>query len=109
MEIKINKDDISKEIYFLDNTDGFKDDEGIKHYHDNLKELNESNTELYINNKKVEYKKYFIPEKEGIHEIILKFNISIKDCSFMFCNCFKIENIDFISFDTTNINNMIVH
>ena len=54
MKIKINNKDINKDIYFLDNTDGYEDDEGIKHYHDNLKELNESNTELYINNKKIE-------------------------------------------------------
>ena len=65
MKIKINKDDINKEIYFLDNTNGFKY-KGIVHYHDNLKELNEYNTELYIDNKKVEYKKYFKPEKENI-------------------------------------------
>ena len=46
----------------------------MKHFHDNLKELNELNTELYINNKKYKYKKYFIPEKEGIYSILLKFN-----------------------------------
>ena len=106
MKIKIDKYNIKKDIYFLDNTNGFEDEKRIIHYHDNLKELNESNTELYINNKKVKYKKYFKPEKEGIYEIILKFNISIKDCSFMFCNCKNIEKIDFISFDTTNVNNM---
>ena len=105
ISLKINQNDVEKDIYFLDNSD-FKDEKGIKHYHDNLKELNESNTELYINNKKVEYKKYFKPENEGIYEIILKFNISIKDYSFMFYGCINIENIDFISFNTTNVNSM---
>ena len=104
MKINIKEKDINKEIYYLDNTNGTYI--GVKHYHDNLKELNKYNTELYVNNKKVEYKKYFKPEKEGIYEIILKFNISIKDCSYMFYDCKNIENIDFISFDTTNINNM---
>jgi len=106
MIIEIDQYDINKDIYFLDNSNGYIDDKGIEHYHDNLKELNESNTELYINNKKVKYKKYFKPKKEGIYEIILKFYISIKDRSFIFYKCFYIENIDFISFDTTIVNNM---
>ena len=84
----------------MDNTNGH--DYLIKgkeeyHKHDNLKELNELNTELYINNIKYKYKKYFKPDKEGIYIIILNFNnISIKDCSFMFCNCMSIIDIDTI-------------
>ena len=57
----------------------------------------------YILIKKIEYKKYFKPKKEGT---ILKFNISIKDCSFMFCDCHNIENFEFISFDITDVNDM---
>ena len=34
-----------------------------------LKDLNESNIELYINSKKNKYQKYFKPEKEGIYQI----------------------------------------
>ena len=41
--------------------------------HNNLKELNVMNTELYINNKKYEYEKYFIPEKEGEYDIHIRF------------------------------------
>ena len=76
------------------------------HNHDNLKELNEYNTELYINDKKMKYKKYFQPEKEGIYSIILKNNINIKDCSYMFCNCDKITDIDLTKWDTKNVTNM---
>ena len=105
LEIKINKDEINKDIYFLDNTDGYFND--IGHFHDNLKELNELNTELYINDKKYKYKKYFNPDKEGIYIIKLKYNINIKDCSFMFCNCKNIINIDLSSFqDTKNVYKM---
>ena len=75
MKIKIEKNDINKKIYFLDNTDGEivmnteindtinedgePDIKEIKeeHHHDFLKELNESNVELYINNKKYKYQK----------------------------------------------------
>ena len=72
-----------------------------------MKELNKDNTELYINDDKKEYKKYFIPEKEGIYTILLKLNISITDCSHMFDSCNRIINIDFSNFDTTNVTNMI--
>jgi len=95
MEIKISKEDINKHIYFLDNS----------YRRDHLKELNESNVELYINNKKYKYQKYFKPEKEGIYIIKIKLKDNIKDCSFMFEGK-NIENIDLSSFDTKNITNM---
>jgi len=112
-EIKLTLDieerDINKDIYFLDNTE-FKnyinDDNIEEHYHEFLKELNELNTELYINNIKYNYKKYFKPEKEGIYHIIIKLNIQIKDCSFMFYNCKNLVNLDLSSFDTKNATNM---
>ena len=59
-----------------------------------------------INNKKYKYEKYFIPEKEGEYNILLKFNILLKDCSFMFYECSKITYIDLSSFNTQNASNM---
>ena len=107
MVIEIDEFDINNEIYFLDNTNGYTDDgTNIKHYHDNLKELNESNTELYINDKKYKFKKFFKPDKEGIYKIRLVFNTSIKDCSYMFYNCSFISYIDLSSFDTKDVTNM---
>ena len=106
IEIKIDKSDINKKIYFIDNTDYIEYKSNIKHYHDNLKELNELNTELYINNNKYKYEKYFRPDKIGIYKIKLKFKINIKDCSFMFAGCENIININFKNFNTKNINNM---
>ena len=69
--LDINKSDINKNIYFLDNTDYIEDKTNIKYFHNNLKELNEDNTELYINNIKNKYQKYFNPEKEGKYKIKL--------------------------------------
>ena len=90
MLIKIEKEDINKQIYFLDNGYKKKNFLYIKHYaHDNLKELNKYNTKLYINKKQYEYNKYFIPEKEGKYEIIIKFKINLVDCSCMFAGCEK--------------------
>ena len=110
LTVKIEEDDINKKIYFLDNTDDnivveFKlneksligyNDIREEHHHDFLKELNESNTELYINNEKYKFEKYFIPEKEGEYNILLKFNFLLTDCNFMFYNCFKITKIDYL-------------
>ena len=107
--LKIKEKDINKKIYFLDNTNGevyisaYKEE---NHNHDFLKELNEANVELYINNKKSKYQKYFIPEKEGIYEILLKFKINLKDCSFMFYDCKNIVQIDMSAFNTKNANDM---
>ena len=97
MIVKVEEDDINKKIYFLDN---YKDN-------NNLKEINESNTELYINNKKENvFKKYFVPGKEGEYQIKLKFNKIINDCSYLFAECNKIIIVNFNSFNTTNANNM---
>ena len=106
IEIKVNieKEEINKEIYFLDNTD-YIDENKIKHYHDNLKELNETNTELYINKNKYKFKKYFKPEKEGVYKIKMKF-INLKDCSFMFAGCKNIKNINFTKFNTKYVKDM---
>ena len=49
------------------------DNEGKKHFHDGLKELNENNVELYINNIKYKFSKYFRFTK-GLFDIKLKFN-----------------------------------
>ena len=106
IELKIEKDDINKRIYFIDNIDYIEDKSNIKHYHDNLKELNESNVDLYINNKKYKYEKYIEPKKEGIYKIKLILKTYIKDCSFMFGGCKNIININFKYFNTKNVINM---
>jgi len=100
--IEIGKGDVNKNIYFLDNTDYIDEDSKINHFHDNLKELNKLNTELFINDKKYEFQKYFIPKKEGVYSIRIKFNIFIKNCSYMFNECQNIINIDLSSFETNN-------
>ena len=100
--MKVEKKEINKKIYFLDNID-FEDEKKIKYYHNHLKELND--VDLYINDKKYKYKKYFKPEKEGIYKIRIKFN-DITDCSFMFAGCENITNINFINFNTKCVKDM---
>ena len=95
LELKIEKKDINKDIYFLDNTPN----------HGNLKELNESNVKVYINDEKYEFQKYFKPQKEGIYTIKLKFQIEIENCSYMFSNCNNLINIDLSSFNSEKVKN----
>ena len=104
--VNVDKNQINNKIYFLDNY--YYGDNGDKiEQHEHLKELNEYNTELYINNNKMEkYEKYFIPTKEGEYKIELRFDIYLTDCSYMFSGCENIKSIEFSNFTTTNITNM---
>ena len=106
LTIKIEKKDIDKEIYFLDNNNGCYDENNVKRYHDYLKELNENNVNLYIDDKKYNYQKYFTFNKEGEHYIKLELQTKIKDCSFMFYGCKNIISIDLSSFDSSETTNM---
>ena len=65
MKFGIKEKDVGKAIKILYNIK--EEIEGC-----DLKELNETNSELYINNKKHRYKTYIIPEKEGIYDIKIK-------------------------------------
>ena len=47
--INIDKNEINKEIYFLDNYYCDAEELDEKYTHDHLKELNGNNTKLYIN------------------------------------------------------------
>ena len=71
-----------------------------------LKELDESNVKLFINDKLTNYKKYFVPTKTGIYTIKLKLSFKITDCSSMFENCTKITEIDLSSFDSSEVKDM---
>jgi len=112
--IEIGKYDINKNIPILGD---LKPENGIVTYlHYNcrdfgsdrqiLKELNELNTELYINDKKTKFSKFCKFSKEGIYHIKLKFQIEIKDCSYMFFKCYNLTSIDLSSFITNNVTNM---
>ena len=61
---------------------------------------------LFINGVEFKYQKFFRPKKAGKYNILLYFNINIKDCSFMFYKCNNIINIDLSLFPSKNIMNM---
>ena len=91
--LEIKKSSLSNDIYFLDQEN-------------HINELDDSNTEIYINKKKVDFKKYFKTNKEGEYEIIIIFKNKIKNCNYMFNKCKYIKSIDLSSFDSSNVTNM---
>ena len=100
--VKVYKEEVDKKIFFLDNYN----DKVFHNFKNNFKESNETNTEIYINNNKVDNKNYFVPENEGEYKIKLKFSFLLGDCSYMFAGCDKIKGINFISFDTKYVKSM---
>ena len=71
MKFKIEQKDINKPLKLLYNMKTI-----IKGC--NIRELDETNTKLYINNKKYKYQSFFIFEKEGIYDIQLIIGINTK-------------------------------
>ena len=110
IKVKIQEEDKNKNVYFLDNTKEneiyFENGEIVKFNHDNLKEMDESNTTLIIDGKVTTFNKLFIPEKSGIYTIRLLFKNKLSDCAYMFCNCDKIIDVDFSKFNTQNVTDM---
>ena len=97
IKIKIGISNVNKIIYFLDNTNGIylENNKKVNHNHDNLREMNESNTTLIINGKNEPFKKSFIPTEIGTYSIIFIFNYKLLNSSFMFCECTNIIDINF--------------
>ena len=103
MIIDIKENDAGKDIYFLDNY--FYENSKKNDSHNGLKEMNEENVDLYIDDIKYKYKNYHKFSK-GRHKILIKLKIKIKDCSKMFSGCENLINIDLTSFDTSIVTDM---
>ena len=96
LKVESRNIDINERIYFLDNTKK----------HEYLKELNENNVKIYIDEKEYNYLKYFIPTKEGIYTIRIEFNIQMTNCSYMFYECDNIIEADLSNFDSQNVTDL---
>ena len=109
LTLNIDESDLNKKIYFLDNTRGknyIENGRFVSHHHNNLRELSEDNTKIFINNKEKIFRKYFIPKEKGKYKIKIIFSVIITNCVYMFCGCDKLSTIDFSSFNSQNIKNM---
>ena len=100
---KKDEDEEFKNIFFLEN-DLYK--ETTDQNHNFINELNQNNSELYINDKRVNFCKYFKPEKEGEYKIKIINKEIIKNCSHLFWGCGHIISLDLSSFDSSNVTDM---
>ena len=104
IEMTLTNTEEVKDIYFLGNTFYF-DKFGHKHYNDGLKELNDSNVELYINDLETKFKNHLIFSRANFNiKMIIK--IKITSCKNMFNGCSNLTKIDLSSFDTENVTDM---
>ena len=111
LKIKIEKKDINKDIYIIYGANFSTILENGKYSSYSSRDFNKndivnnSNTELFINNKKYEFYNYFRASKEGIYDVQLKFLFTFKSCKEMFSNCKNIISIDLSFFDSSEITN----
>ena len=102
--LNISEEDINKDIYFLNNENN--SDKETNNSNNNFDELNETNAQLYINDKEYQFKKFFNPKKEGVYTIKIELSIIMKNCYHMFYKCSNITNIDLSLFNSKNVTDM---
>jgi surface protein len=93
-----------KNIYFLE-SDLFRNIGEPEHK--NINNLNDTNTEIYIDNKKTNFTKFIpstLPAKD--YEIRIVFKNEIIDCSYLFRGCTNIIKLDLSSFDSSDVVDM---
>ena len=102
--IKINEDEINKDIYILNYP--YYINNGKEYKYEGLKELNELNTRIFVNDELYEYKKYIKFKEKGEYKIKIKFKILLKDCYCMFLGCKNMTSIDLSKFNSKNVTNI---
>ena len=111
IKLKVTKIDINKnkDIYFLESDYYYENNIKINFDKENeeIKTLNDGNTNIYLDNKPIKFCKFFKPTKEGEYKIKIIFkNKILKDCSYLFRNCTNVTRIDLSCFDSSKVNNM---
>ena len=107
LNLSIQEKDINNDINFINNNYFLENNfQGILINQNKLKELNNENTALFIDDEKCEFKKYNKFGKKGDHTIKLKFYIFLKNGSHMFLGCKNISNIDLSLFKTDKMTYM---
>ena len=112
IEIEVrNQDKINnefKDMYFLECNYYYESDKQKPFSEENeeIKNLDQTNTNIYINDAPVNFCKFFKPSGAGIYKIKIVFKKKMENCKFMFRNCTNIISIDLSAFDSSNVNNM---
>ena len=84
----------------------FKKDNEENGENEEINNLNDTNTKIYINDEPVAFCKFFKPTQAGNYKIKIIFKKLFKNCKFMFRNCTNIVSIDLSRFDSSNVDNM---
>ena len=63
---------------------------------ENINNLNDSNTKLFINDEPRQFRKFFKPKVEGEYKIKIVFKNKLDDCSYMFRGCINITEVKLI-------------
>ena len=101
IELEISDSDLNRKIYFLNNNGN--------HPNEELKNLNSSMVDLYIDTQKYSFRKYIEPQRTGTYNIYLIFKKPMKDCSYMFSGTKNIKKINLKFFkmqDNANFSHM---
>lgn len=69
LKIKIEEFDINKDIYFLNNV-SYKSNEELKRKYQGVKEINFTNTTMFIDNKRFKFTKFKKFDKKGNTQFI---------------------------------------
>jgi surface protein len=72
---------------------------------ENEKEIREKSN-IYLNNKKINFSFKYNFEKKGNYVILMKYNNLLKNINFMFYGCSSLISLDLSNFNTINVNNM---
>ena len=109
-KIRINKDDIDKNIRIINSFEKYKIENKIKQSSDNIKYENEQeikeNIQIQIDKKYIDFSYFHKFKSEGEYTINYFFRESMTNTNYMFCNCNSIISIDLSNFNTRNIINM---
>lgn len=107
LTIRIDNDsELNKDIYFLYNVNEIESkNEEINNV---INRLNDENTQLFIDNTKLNFTNFYKFDKKGKHKIKIIFNneVNISDCSYMFYKCEYITSINLSNFNSNNVTNM---
>ena len=103
VKVKIEQDDLNKKIYYIYNIDESNINQNTiqSNLLQNIKVTINFNDSVIDN-----YKKYFIPAKEGLYKITIKFLAVITNCNYLFYKCDKITEIDLSNFNSKNMTKM---
>ena len=106
--IKIDNNNLNKDIRIINSYDEYKKSNNDKEYDDNIKNEKEikDNIEIKINGEKINFSYFYKFTSKGHYKIEYSFKNNLTKTNYMFYECEEIINFDFSNFITKKITNM---